>query len=269
MISKIAIHSVPRSGSTWLGELFNSHPKVSYCYQPLFSYAFKGRLSIRSSSEEIDVFFNDLANTKDDFVNQVEARNIGKLPVFNNKEKTQAVVYKEVRYHHLIEHLLNTTKDLKLIGLVRNPLAVINSWLNAPKEFRKDLGWQIDEEWRFAPKKNQNKIEEFNGYEKWKEVTSLFLSLKVKHPNQFKLVEYNDLLSDTESVVKDLFVFSNLEITKSTLDFIKQSKQKEVSDAYSVFKTRQVDDKWKTQLKTEIIDYINNDLKGTELEKYL
>ena len=269
MIKKIAIHSVPRSGSTWLGELFNSHPKVSYSYQPLFSYAFKERLSLHSNSEDIDVFFNDLANVKDDFVNQVKARNTGKLPVFNNKEKTEVVVYKEVRYHHLIEHLLDTSKDLKLIGLVRNPLAVINSWLNAPKEFRKDLGWQIDEEWQFAPKKNQNKIEEFNGYEKWKEVASLFLNLKAKYPNQFKLVKYNDLLCDTESVVKDLFVFSNLEMTKSTLDFIKQSKQKEVDDAYSVFKTRQIDDKWKTQLKAEIIDYINNDLKGTELETYL
>lgn len=41
MMHKIAIHSVPRSGSTWLGEILNSSANVKYCFQPLFSYKFK------------------------------------------------------------------------------------------------------------------------------------------------------------------------------------------------------------------------------------
>ena len=32
---------VPRSGTSWFGELFNSSPRVAYRFQPLFSYAFK------------------------------------------------------------------------------------------------------------------------------------------------------------------------------------------------------------------------------------
>ena len=56
----VAIHSVPRSGSTWLGQIFNSHPKVNFRYQPLFSYAFKDYLNEASSSEDIEAFFKNI-----------------------------------------------------------------------------------------------------------------------------------------------------------------------------------------------------------------
>ena len=37
----ISIHGVPRSGTSWLGQILDSSPKVRYKFQPLFSYAFK------------------------------------------------------------------------------------------------------------------------------------------------------------------------------------------------------------------------------------
>ena len=61
---------------------------------------------------------------------------------------------------------MRTSEEIKIILLVRNPLAVLASWLNAPREFRKDLGWKELEEWRFATAKNQDRQEEFYGYEK-------------------------------------------------------------------------------------------------------
>jgi len=56
-MKKIALHSVPRSGSSWIGQILNSSPKVNYKFQPLFSYAFKGYLDENSSRERIDEFF--------------------------------------------------------------------------------------------------------------------------------------------------------------------------------------------------------------------
>lgn len=53
MIKPIAIFGVPRSGTSWLGQLFNSSERVAYRYQPLFSYAFKGRLNENSTLDEI------------------------------------------------------------------------------------------------------------------------------------------------------------------------------------------------------------------------
>ena len=44
-MKRIAIHSAPRSGSSWLGQILNSSPKVCFRFQPLFSYAFKDYLN--------------------------------------------------------------------------------------------------------------------------------------------------------------------------------------------------------------------------------
>lgn len=267
-MQRIAIYSVPRSGSTWLGELFNSHPSIIYKYQPLFSYAFKSRLTPSSSRKEIIDFFSEIGTTEDNFLDQTEARKNGKLPVFIKSLSPSTIVYKEVRYLHIIENLLKQDHELKVIGLIRNPFAVIHSWLNAPKEFRTDLGWNELEEWRFAPKKNFNNPEEFNGFEKWKEVTLLFLRLEKEFPNQFKIVYYNSLLNETENTMRGLFQFCNLPFTEETKNFIEESQIKENKDAYSVYKTKMNDDEWKDLLNPIIIEEIKKELMNTEFEKY-
>ena len=60
-MKRIAIHSVPRSGSSWLGQILNSSPKVCFRFQPLFSYAFKDYLNEKSSQEDIMTFFEQIA----------------------------------------------------------------------------------------------------------------------------------------------------------------------------------------------------------------
>ncbi len=268
-MQRVAIHSVPRSGSTWLGELFNSHPKVNYSYQPLFSYAFKDYLNEESSFEHIQDYFQKIQQSEDEFIRQKEARLKGKLPQFSKNEKSTHSVYKEVRYHHILENLLEQDADIKVIGLVRNPMAVINSWLRAPKEFRADLGWKIVEEWRFAPKKNQNKKEEFNGYEKWKEVYFLFKDLEKKYPNRFYFLPYLKLLSDTEKTIQSLFDFSNLDMSQQTIDFINKPKSKQKTGTYTVNIEKQKDDFWKTELPKFIQDDILKDLHTEKITEYL
>ena len=267
-MQRIAIHSAPRSGSTWLGELFNSNPAIVYKYQPLFSFAFKSKLTPTSNQKDILNFFKDISGKDDDFLDQTLARTSGKMPTFKKEETPTTIVYKEVRYHHILENLLQQDPELKIIGLIRNPYAVVQSWLNSPKEFRKDLGWNELEEWRFSSKKNLAKPEEFNGFEKWKEVAYLFLRLEKTNPNQFKIVYYDDLLNDTESTIKNLFEFCNLQFTENTRNFIKESQKVEHKDAYSVYKTKNNDDGWKNRLNPIIINEIQRELINTELEKY-
>ena len=62
------------------------------------------------------------------------------------------LVVKMVGYRHLPRLFLENIEDVRIIGIVRNPCAVIDSWLQAPKEFR--AGWKAHEEWRYAAKKN-------------------------------------------------------------------------------------------------------------------
>lgn len=267
-MQRIALHSVPRSGSSWLGHLIDSCPEVIYKYQPLFSYALKDFLDECSSKARVDEFFSRLATTEDDFMDQKAQIASGKAPNFV-KETPRFIAYKEVRYHHILSNLLKVDQDIKIIGLIRNPLSVISSWLKAPKEFKQELGWIALEEWRYAPSKNLNKKEEFNGFEKWKEVALLFESLAQEYPNRFILIEYRSLLEETLSTVTKLFEFLGIPLTKQTLDFITESQTKQIEDAYAVYRKNQRDDKWKIALDPIITEAIIKELKETSLYPYL
>jgi hypothetical protein len=267
-MTKIALHGLPRSGTSWLGEIINSSPNVTYKFQPLFSYILKDFLTAGSSRDEIDDFFSLLEKTADPFLDQTEKRNAVALPVFR-KEETTHIAYKEVRYHHVLYNLLRKCPDVRVVCMVRSPLSVINSWLLAPREFRADLGWDALEEWRYALKKNMNKPEEFNGFEKWKEGVRIFLNIKKQHPGRVHIVEYRDLLTAPHAETEKLFQFCGLALERQTAAFITESTSSAHEDPYAVFRKNQTDDVWKGRLPARIAEDIIEDLKGTELEKYL
>ncbi|MCB0460436.1 MAG: sulfotransferase domain-containing protein [Flavobacteriaceae bacterium] len=269
MIKRIAIHSVPRSGSSWLGQIFNSSPQVNFKFQPLFSYAFKDALNLNSTKNEIVSFFEQIASSEDDFLNCKSFIKSGKYPKFSKLKEYTSIVYKEVRYHHLLKNLMMNDDELLVIGLIRNPKGVINSWLQAPREFKKGLEWDEDEEWLRAPKKNLNKQEEFNGFLKWVECLRIFEYLNKNYPNRFIQIHYDDLLENTEDLVHHIFDRCEIPWNDQTENFINNSRAKEVEDAYSVFKKRKVDDVWKDELDNSIVDYIDSFLTKNSLEKFI
>lgn len=265
---RIGIHGVPRSGTSWLGQILNSSPHVLYKFQPLFSYELKGFLNEKSTSSDIDRFFDLLESTRSPFLDQTDQIRKGIVPEFNKAQITH-VVYKEVRYHHLLEHMLTIHPGIRIIGIVRNPLAVLTSWFASAREFRRDLGWLETEEWRLAPKKNEGRSEEFFGYEKWKEVALLFELLVNKFPDRFYLVRYSDLIRNTSQEAGNLFRFCGLEVTQQTESFINNSRSVDMDDAYAVFKLKQTDDAWKQSLDERIVQSVQEDLAQSPLKKYL
>jgi hypothetical protein len=265
---RIAIHGVPRSGTTWLGEIINSSPNVRYKYQPLFSYELKGFLNANSSLSEIDKFFYHLDEIESPFLDQEKGKEQGIIPVFT-KDIITHIAYKEVRYHHLLKNLLSKDSEIKVVGIIRNPLATINSWINSPREFRKDLGWTDVDQWRFADKKNANKVEEFNGFERWKEVALLFHELENTYPNRFLTISYSQLIKSTFNETKRLFDFCNLEIKSQTIKFIDDSREIDKNTTYSVYKKKIHDDDWINKLNKEIIAGVIQEIENTELKKYL
>ncbi len=266
-MKKVAIHSAPRSGSSWVGSTFDSSPNVAYRYQPLFSYSHKNQLKENSTKEEIELFFNSILQTDDEFVLQKKSISEEIAPFFK-KEKITHIAYKEVRYHYILENLIKNSDGIKIIGIIRHPCSVINSWLKAPKEFRRELGWKVSNEWRYASRKNKDLKEEFNGFEKWKEVSMLFLRLAKSYSSNFYLLRYKDLITSTEVCVRELFSFCGLNVTSQTLDFIRNGAEK-TYHPYSVFNKKTNDDKWKAELEKYIIDEIYKDLIGTVLEQFL
>lgn len=260
----VAFHGVPRSGTTWVGSIFDSSENVAYRHQPLFSYAFKSYLDEFSKKERINSFFEKLLDSKDSFILQDKEKMMGIIPTFK-KEKITHIVYKEARYHHILENMLYQHDSLLLVVIIRNPKSVISSWYNAPKEFDKNK-WQLEEEWLHAQKKNKNRKEEFYGYIKWKETAIMFLRLKDMFPNRIHILKYSDLLANTEIEIQKLFQFCSICYGNQTEDFIRKCSSMDGSwNAYSVYRINQTDIKWKEHLSEEIVDYINKDLLESNL----
>ncbi len=254
-----------------MGEIFNSSPYVNYKYQPLFSYAFKGYLTENSTREDIEKFFSEIAKSNDPYLLRADYVRKGLYPEFNKDPcKFTHIVYKEVRYHHILENMLNVHPDVFLIALIRNPLSVINSFFKAPKEFRQDLGWNRLNEWKYAPSKNQGKKEEFFGYVKWKEAAYIFHNLKAKYPERVFVITYEKFIKDPIEVTKKVFSFVKLDFTYHTELFINSAINHHDDDPYSVYKVKTKDDDWKKELEPQIIQEIVKDLENDQvLGKYL
>lgn len=263
---KIAIFGVPRSGTSWLSQIFNSHPDVAMRFQPLFSYSYKGRLNENSGTEDINSFFNEILHSNDPFVLMTTEMHRN-YPVFNKTATPTYIAFKETRYLNVIENLLRHSEDSQVIGIVRNPLANLASWIRVPKEF--EPTWDIFKEWRYAALKNQGRKEEFYGFEKWKLVASNFLRYKQEFPEQFYLVMYSDLNKNTLRTVEKLFAFCNLKPDKQVEQFITDSQSRHDSDPYSVFRAKASDQVSQNIIPYEISDSIISELIGTEFEQFL
>ena len=263
----VSIHGVPRSGTSWLGQIFDKHSDVRYRFQPLFAYRFRGRLNSDSSPEEILEFLDDLYQVEDDdFI-------AGKWPkqenaaAFPKRNQPRVMVMKEVRYHYLIESFIRAVPDVKILGIVRHPCAVISSWVKNPREFKGE--WDPLSEWRRAPSKNQGRPEEYFGYEKWREVATTFLDFQTRYPDNFLLIRYEQLVLDAVETIRAVFDFAGLEMEPQVIDFIKASQSYHLNDPYAVYKSPTVRDRWRSELDPRISEAIMADLKGTALERFL
>ena len=226
MMQKIAIHSAPRSGSTWLGEIINSSADVKYCYQPLFSYRFKDFLDHNSSKKDIDRLFSLLSTTTDDFVCQESQRKDATLPIVKKSDFITHVIYKETRYHHIIENLLLKDENIKIILLVRDPIEVMNSWINAPKEF--DPSWNVNTQLLSGGLKNIGKKENFFGLDAWVQTAKSFEHLAQEYPNRVILIKYSVLKRRPIQTVESIFEFCGLKLADGTLSFLSESSKEEV-----------------------------------------
>ena len=220
----IVIFGLPRSGTTWLGQILNSHPLVLYRYQPLFSYEFKDYLDEDFSLNQLESFHYNLQHAKSEFV----------CPNHTfSKENPEFLVYKNVRYHHLAKRMLELGQ-VKIIFLSRDPVQVLNSWYNAPKEFSPD--WEIEKEWLHATSKNQNRSEEFFGFDGWRRAEKIHRENAILFPNKVRIVEYENLIQDDSNEIHQLLNWIGLRNHKQVDDFLKDSKERHDGGVYSVFK---------------------------------
>lgn len=263
----IWLNGMPRSGTSWLSQIFDSHPNVKFKLSPLFSYAFKNAMNINSTRQEWIDFFHKVYKTEDIFMDQEYRRKKGEYPIFKEKYKNpKYIVIKDTRYHNLTERIIEILPEVKFIHIVRHPCGAINSWLRAPREFPKDANPL--KEWKTGDCRKTGS-EEFWGFNDWKNFTMMYLELMEQFPARVLVIHYEQLVDNSLKITKKMFDFVGLEMNPQTAKFLKNSQASHIYNEYAVFKNKNVKYKWKRQLNPKIISEIYSVLKGTPLEKFL
>lgn len=251
----ISLHGVPRSGTTWLQSIFEAHPNIKTIYQPLFSYAFKNKINETSTKEEWDDFVKGMLDTEDEFCNMKSNlhTNNGKTDIIRyKKEEIKYLFMKNVHHHNLIEKFIEFDENIKIICLIRDPRSVIYSQMTAKHEGLND--------WLDCKDKNQNKSENYFGFNKWLEFRNTSIKLKELYPNNVILVQYEDLVNNTILELNKLLEFCEIDNHKNIKDVIEQINSKNENYDYSVFRNENTIEKWKGKLDDDIVNFIKNNI---------
>ena len=262
----VYVTGVARSGTSWIAQIINSNPNVKFRFQPFFSYEFKNRVNEDSDTRELNKFIAELVAKDTSFLSQIEKQKSREYPEFIKNEQIDTLLIKENRYQSMVEPLLRKVNNLKVVGIIRHPCAVLNSWTKNAKEFPPDAN--ILNEWRFGKCKNIDNGDYF-GFYKWKEVANNYIDLSTKYQDRFKLLRYEDMVKSPELVTKSIFSFLNLDYLKQTEDFIFESTSLHHESYYSVYKNRGQIESWRQDFPNHIIEEIYEDLRDTRLQQFL
>jgi len=262
----IIVNGMPRSGTSWLGQIFNSCPDVRFKLSPLFSYEFKNKITNASSKSDICNFFKQVYESKNKFLNQ-DDKIFSNYPIFKIKNcNPKNLVIKSTRHHYLSDLFLDKIDRLKFVHIVRNPCGAINSWLKCKKEFSENEDYVKN--WRSGACRKTS-MEEYWGFDDWLFVTKMYEDLSVKYPQNVLIISYEDLVENRFQITKKVFKFCNLKFSTQTEDFLNKSMSVHQSGDYDVFKSVRVKDSWRQELDAEIVKEIYSFVNNTRYYKYV
>lgn len=231
----IGIFGVPRSGTSWLGQIFNSSPEIRYAHQPMSAEAFRDKIHARNSGKEMRAYLQEIYDSKEDYLTQKDGKEKAKRFFFDKESDTPPIfAFKEAMYLYMIPHFLRNISDMKVVLLLRNPYDVLTSWYNAPKEFYPE--WDIREEWLFAQSKNWFLPERYYGYHRWKESILLADQLLKEFSERVYVIRYEDLDAEPFEYVEKIFEFCDIKYRDQTKEFICDSRSKTEASPYSVYR---------------------------------
>ena len=227
---------------------------------------FKNILNLRSTREDLITFLDAVYHTDDEFILQKENIDKGNYPCFDKVASPNTLVIKTTRHHHLLQHYLSISENIHIVSIVRHPCAIINSWIQSEREFA-NKGCTIVDDWKNG-RCRKGEEGEFWGFDDWVAVTKIHLEL-CRKTKRFCVIRYSDLVKDPEKIIKTLFSDIGLMLGEQTLTFLKQCHESHNSDSYSVFKSMDVEHKWKHELDRDITKVIIRETKENNLEEFL
>ena len=147
-MSPVFLLGMPRSGTTWLSQIFESARDFVVRLSPPYSYAFRDRLTEASRREDWHEVLQGAISSEDAFLTQDWRRDSGELTRFEKDSASiTRLAVKDTRFHHLYRAGMAALPGARTIYIVRHPAASLWSWKNC-KEFP-DVA-VFEEEWRTA-----------------------------------------------------------------------------------------------------------------------
>ena len=264
----IGIYGSPRSGTSWLGQIFDSSPDVRYQMHPFYSWQFRDILHPRSTKEEIDDYFRRVYESDDHYLLQLERRAQGVYPSWKIKdEQPENLVYKEVTTIYLLPILLERASSFKAVIIVRNPFDAMTSWYNDKKDCKPE--WDFQKEWYFGQSRNELQPESYYGFHKWKEAITTFYEMEKKYPDKVCCIRYEDLYDNTEKIIEGLFRKTGCTMTEQTRSFIVDSTSWTNDNPFSVYRNHKTREKvGSDKLPDNVIEIMKTELQWLPAAEY-
>ncbi len=267
MSDPIWIVGMPRSGTTWLAQMFGAHPDVLLKYDPLFSYAFSGAVDASSSPDDWHHLFDDVRTTSDPYMDQQRPKEEGLVPTFEHgNADPHLLVMKSNRRHHLLASAIERGVAMRLLLLVRDPIETIGSWLANPTEF--PAGADPATEWRSGACRKTSD-HEYWGFDDWKRVTELHLDLADRFPEAVRLVSYADLDADPATALAGCFDWAGLAPDPQVEAFLDESRTAHNDHPRSVYRNPNRPRSGHDRLPAGAAEAIRRDLAQSRLARFL
>ena len=258
---------MPRSGTTWLSQIFESSPDFIVRLSPNYSWPLKNDLNLSSSREEWISSFTSALNTTDEFMTHNFRRVTGELSTFPLRpiQTVKRLAIKDTRFHDLYQRCMELFSEAQTIYLVRHPGGMLNSWRRS-KEFPAKAAFA--DEWRGGACRKIEGPGEYWGFDDWRNLTTHYLTLEKQAPERFRVCRYEELVRNREQVSAELFEFAGCRLHPETCAFLQESMSRHDDRTYSVFKSPSVADRWRSELPGDIQKTIRAELAGTPLEEF-
>ncbi|NNU81782.1 sulfotransferase [Halovulum dunhuangense] len=259
---------MPRSGTTWLSQIFESAPEVLMRLSPNYSYALKNKLDGKSEVEDWRECLRQAVNSNQDpFMTQNWRREKGELEwIEKDFSIIERLFIKDTRFFDLYLRSVELFKDAKIAFIIRHPCGHLNSWRKS-KEF--PAGKDFLSHWRDGAGRRSEGPGEYWGFDDWKRAARMFLEAQASRPDQVLVFRYEDLVASPIETTSTLFDFMNLKMSEEVASFLKRSHSRHDSNVFSVFRSPEVAQSWRSELPDEVKIEVMNDIMDTDLARYI
>jgi len=257
---------MPRSGTTWLSQIFEHSPDVIMRLSPNYSYPLKNMLDRTSIRADWEAQLSAALDTDDPFMTQNWRREKGELDWVEKDARVRLLMIKDTRFLEIYLRGMELLPKAKCLFVVRHPCGALNSWRKS-REF--PPGADFRTQWRYGACRKSEGPGEYWGFEDWKRLARLFLSAEKNVPDRVKVFRYENLVARPVETTEELFAFVGIEMSLAVTVFLARSHAKHDPNVFSVFRSPAVAESWHNEFPSDIATEVLTELEGTDLARFM